>query len=178
MPNLPKAITFPQFPSITAYDDDDGEEEEDVFVGDIVEQYLRKFATVSSADKTFELRDKDGKFYIGKKEAKIKENNIIVGNKEYAGTPGLWELIVARSQDHKIFTNGDYDNYTEMMHSTNALRRNNDESETKPKANRSWKWKHILKPIREEKDLYTGNGITPSIPSIILPSDPIALVER
>ena len=96
MKNLPKAITFPQFPSVTAYDDD-GEEKEDVFIGDIAEQYLRKFATVSGADKTFGLRDKDGKFYIGNKEAKIKENNIIVGNKEYAGTPGLWELIVARS---------------------------------------------------------------------------------
>ena len=33
MKNLPKAITFPQFPSITAYDDDDdSEEEEDVFI--------------------------------------------------------------------------------------------------------------------------------------------------
>ena len=106
MKNLPKAIRFPQFPSITAYDDDDGEEEEDVFIGDIVEQYLRKFATVSGADKTFGLRDKDGKFYIGNKEAKIKEDNIIVGNKEYAGIPGLWELIVARSPDDQIFTNG------------------------------------------------------------------------
>ena len=37
MKNLPKTITFPQFPSITAYDDDDGEEEEDVFIGDIAE---------------------------------------------------------------------------------------------------------------------------------------------
>ena len=89
---------------------------------------MRKFATVSDADKPFELRDKDDKFSIGNKEEKIKENNIIVGNKEYAGTPGLWELIVARSLDDKIFTNGDYDNYTEIMHSTNALRRNNDES--------------------------------------------------
>ena len=34
MKNLPKAITFPQFPSITAYDDG---EEEDVFIGDIAE---------------------------------------------------------------------------------------------------------------------------------------------
>ena len=68
--NLPKTITFPQFPSITAYDDDDGEEEEDVFIGDIAEQYLRKFATVSGADKTFGLRYKDGKFYIGDREAK------------------------------------------------------------------------------------------------------------
>ena len=31
MQNLPTAITFPQFPSITAYDDD-GEEDEDVFI--------------------------------------------------------------------------------------------------------------------------------------------------
>ena len=52
MKNFPKAITFPQFPSITAYDDDD-EEEVDVFIGDIAEQYLRKFASVSGADKTF-----------------------------------------------------------------------------------------------------------------------------
>ena len=67
--------------------------------------------------------------------------------KEYAGTPGLWELIVATTPDDKIFTNGNYDNYAEIMHSTNALRRNNNESETKPKANKSWKWKHVLKPI-------------------------------
>ena len=104
MNNLPKAITFPQFPPIIAYDD--GEEEEDVLIGDIAEQYLRKFTTVSGADKMFGLRDKDGKFYIGNNEAKIKENNIIVGNIQHAGTPGLWELIVARSQDDKIFTNG------------------------------------------------------------------------
>ena len=64
------------------------------------------------------------------------------------------------------------------MPSTNALRRNNDEIETKPKANKSWKWKHILKPISDEKDLYTGNGITTSVPTIILPCYHIAFVER
>ena len=63
------------------------------------------------------------------------------------------------------------------MHSTNALRRNNDESETKPKANRSWEWKHI-KTNLDEEDLYTRNGLTPSVFKIILPCDPIALVER
>ena len=91
MKNLPRVITFPQFPSITAYDDS---EEVDVFIGDIAEQYLRKFASASGTDKTFGLRDKDDKFYIGNKEAKVKENNKIVGGKEYAGTPDLWELIV------------------------------------------------------------------------------------
>ena len=52
MKNLAKAITFPQFPSITAYEDD-GEEEEDIFIGDIAEKYLRKFASKSGTDKTF-----------------------------------------------------------------------------------------------------------------------------
>ena len=72
MKNLKIAITFPQYLSITAYDDD-GEEEVDVFVGNIAEQYLRTFASVSGANKTFGLRDKDGKFYIGNKEAKMNE---------------------------------------------------------------------------------------------------------
>ena len=177
MKNLPRAITFSQFPSITTYDND-GEEEVDVFIGDTDEQYLRKFAFASGTDKRCGLRDKDGKFYIGNKEAKIKENNIIVGDKEYVGTPELWELIVATTSDDKIFINGDYDNFAEIMHSTNTLRRNNDESETKPKANTWWKWEHILKPIWDEKDLYIGNDITPFLPTIILPCDPIAFIER
>ena len=54
--------------------------------------------------------------------------------------------------DDKIFNNGEYDNYAEVMHSRNALRRNNDEIETKPKANKSWKWKHILNPISNERN--------------------------
>ena len=66
----------------------------------------------------------------------------------------------------------------QIMQSTNALRRNYDESEARPKDNKSWKWKHILKAIWDEKDLYTGNGLTPSVPSIILPWDAIALIER
>ena len=84
---------------------------------------------------------------------------------------------MATTPDDTIFTNGDYDNYAEIMHSTNALRRNNDEGEIKRKANKRWKWKHILKPIWEENDLYNGNGITSAVLTIILPCDPIALVE-
>ena len=74
MKNLPNVITFPRFPFITAYDDD---VEEDAVIGDISEQYLRKFSSTCSTDKTFGLRVKDGMFYIENKEAKINENNII-----------------------------------------------------------------------------------------------------
>ena len=70
MKNLPKTITFSQFPSTTAYDDDDGEEEEDVSIGDIAEQYLRKFATVSGADKTFGLMERMVSFTLGTRKQK------------------------------------------------------------------------------------------------------------
>ena len=106
MKNLLNAITFPQFATMKAYDDNDEEEEEDAFIGEIAEQYLRKCASVSGADNTFGLRNKNGKFYIVNKEAKIKENSVIVSDKKYAATPGLWELIVATSADDKIFANG------------------------------------------------------------------------
>ena len=150
----------------------------DAVVGDIAKKYLRKVASTYGTDKTFGLRDKDGRFYIENKEAQIKENNIIVGDIEYGGTHGIWELIVTTTPDDKLFTNGDLDNYAEIMHSTNALRRNNDESETKPKAKKSWKWKYILTPIWDDEDMYTGDGVTTSVPTIILPCDPIALVAR
>ena len=61
----------------------------DVFIEDIAEQYLRKFASTSGTDKTFDMRDKDGKFYIENTKAKMKENNIIVDDREYVGTHGL-----------------------------------------------------------------------------------------
>ena len=67
---------------------------------------MRKFASKSGTDTTLWLKDKDGKFYVGNKEAKLKENNIIVGDREYAGTPELWELIVATTPDDKMFTIG------------------------------------------------------------------------
>ena len=47
-----------------------------------------KVCSVFGSDKTFRLRDKNGMVYIGNKEAKIKENNIIDGDREYVGTPG------------------------------------------------------------------------------------------
>ena len=67
--NLPKAIRFPQFPSITAYDDD-GDEEEDAVIGDIADQYLRKFDSTSGTDKTFGLQDRMVSFTLETKKQK------------------------------------------------------------------------------------------------------------
>ena len=91
--NLPKAIDFPRTyneytPAIEGADDDIE------MIGPIANSYLRKFASKEDADKNFGIYNNKGKSYIGDTRIGIINDNIIVGEKEYQGTPGLWELII------------------------------------------------------------------------------------
>ena len=79
--NLPQAIAFPAFPSI------DASKEDVLKLGPVAVKALKRFITKEGADKTFGIYDKDGEFYIGDKPVVIKDNNIIVDNEEYKGTP-------------------------------------------------------------------------------------------
>ena len=76
----------------------------------------------------------------------------------------------------KIYTKEDYENYKEIMLKTNALRQGNDRSQARPKASKGWKWKYLLKDIWNERGQFGGEGVQP--PTVILPSDPNALLER
>ena len=169
--NLPQAIKFPAYPSIQA-----SEEETFVapyFIGDIAESYLRKFTTKAEADRTFGLYDRKGKFYIGNKPVFIKENNIVVENEEYEGTPGLWELIVSKIPEENNYTDEDKKNYARLMVKTNALYRDNNPNNSHPKSSKGDKWNNILKKNwANRKKIKEGSGV------IVIPSDPNALLER
>ena len=91
-------------------------------------------------------------------------------DEEYEGTPGLWELIVSKKPEN--FTSEDYGNYAKLMVKSNALRAGNKPESNKPKSSRSYKWKNILKDIWDNKEHYTGSGLT------VIPRDPNALLER
>ncbi|KAG1665133.1 hypothetical protein GQR58_018801 [Nymphon striatum] len=138
---------------------------EDDYIGNIAVKYLRKFAT-KDADMTYGLQDRNSEFYIGDQRIGVIGNNIAVGDKEYIGTSGLWELIVMKKPT--IYTNEDYENYAEILINTNALRKD----ASRPKASKSWKWKNILSTIWDERDRFEGSG------TIIIPSDPNALLDR
>ena len=110
--NLPPAITFPAYPSIQAFEEPlEGQDTQ--YIGKVAEQYLRKPATKGEADKTCGLYDRYGNFYIGEKPVVIIDNNIVVEDEEYEGTPGLWELII--SKEPKDYTEEDHDNYARLM---------------------------------------------------------------
>ena len=58
--NLPKAITFPAYPSIQAFEEPiEGEDIQ--HIGDIAAEYLKKFAAKDEADRTYGLYDKNKK---------------------------------------------------------------------------------------------------------------------
>jgi hypothetical protein len=171
-------------------------------LSEIATAYFMRFTSQSKdADTTYGIHDRDGKFYI--EDTEIKDgDNILVGNKVNEGKPGLRELIVSENPSDEIYPLNDKEKYTDILMSTNALRRNNDRNETYRKSSRSPKWMNLLKPIwskysRASKPAhhYMGSsvnkGLAPLASShtdgiiahkglvlIILPSDPIALLDR
>ena len=53
---------------------------------------------------------KEGLYYIGNKQATIADNNIIIVNEKFKGTPGLWELLRSKRPDDNNYTYKDYEN--------------------------------------------------------------------
>ena len=107
-------------------------------------------------------------FYIGNKPVVIKENNIVVEDEEYEGTPGLWELIVSKKP--KDFTKEDYNNYAKLMVKSNVLHSDYDPKKNRPRSSRSYKWTNILSDISDNRKNYGESGV------IIISGDPNAFL--
>jgi len=166
------AITFPQLQAIAA----PPEEDEDVMrVGKIAHQYLSNYAAKQDVDKTFGIYKNpiDKQYYIGNIPIDIREDNLVIDDKEFEGTPGLWELIISKKPDQNIYSQKDFDNYAKILVETSALKQNNNPTETVPKSSRGWKWKNILRGIWKDRSKYEGEGI-----GVVIPSDPNVLADR
>ena len=79
-----------------------------------------------------------------------------------------------REPDDSIYTDEDKSKYAEILHETSAMKHGNDPKSKKPKSSRGFKYKTIIRPIWEDLYGQVGKGIK----SIVIPSDPVALVDR
>ena len=142
-------------------------EEDEELIGKIAYKFLNK----PFRDKTFGVRKKGGRHYIGSQHVIIQDNNIILtkNGERFKGTPGLWELIT--SKNPKNFTDKDYGEYKGIMLLTNALHIDYNPNNPYPRGSGSTKWMTLLRPIWHRGE-FAGKGI------IIMPSDPNALIER
>ena len=161
--NLPQAITFPPIQLLGKA----SKKEEPLDFGEIVEEFLR--TPPLTRDTTFGIRKEEGLYYIGNKQATIADNNIIIGNEIFKGTPGLWELIMTK--EPIIYEDEDYENYIRLIIKTNALYRDNNPKSPYPKSSKGPKWE-LLSPIWHNRKEYEGKGV------VVIPSDPNALLER
>ena len=148
-------------------------------VGEVAKHYLKMYTsnTISNKnqmDKSFGVKLKEGEFFIGREHIMINNDDIIIGDKLFRGTTGLWELITKLEPDATLYNDEDYKNYREILIDTNAI--GSDSNPNKPKASRGEKYRKIIKPLWKEivfrRRGKKGNGV------IILPSDPNALIER
>ena len=148
-------------------------------LGEVAKHYLKMYTsnTISNKnqmDKSFGVQLKEGKFFIGREPIMINNDDIIIGDKLFRGTTGLWELITKLEPDATLYNDEDYKNYRQILIDTNAI--GSDSNPNKPKASRGEKYRKIIKPLWKEivfrRRGKKGNGV------IILPSDPNALIER
>ena len=97
---------------------------------------------------TFGMYFKDGDFRIGDKKVDIKGDDIKIEDKEYTGTPGLWELIMKDNPQN--FTEEDYLNYGRILKQTNTIYQKNNPNQNRAKSSGGDKWKKLIKPIWED----------------------------
>ena len=179
--NLEKipGITFPEYQAIERHIKEKN-------LGPLVTKALENIKTEKKT--TFGIFFKNGDFKMGDKTVNIINDDIIINDKVYKGTPGLWNLIMLDKPQN--FTEEDFLNYGELLIRTNTIYQNNNPNSNKPKSSGSYKWTKIISPIwerikKEKKRLETmeededdpqpstsGTGLK------ILPGDPNALIDR
>ena len=148
------------------------EEEEDELVGDIAIKYLRLDDKIK--DKTFGINKIGKHHYIGDTHVIMNNNDIIIDDEKFIGTPGLWELIMLKDPPpRENYCTEDMKNYIKILLKTYFLHRGNNPNNPHPKSSKGNKWNSFLKTIWENRKMvYEGKGI------VIMSSDPNALLER
>lgn len=91
------------------------------------------------------------KFYIGDSQMHIDGSDVIVQNKRFKGTQGLYELLFKK--DPKLFTQEDEKNYKQIILKTNAHRRNY-QSNRQIVGSKSKKYTQIVAPLVSGKGVY------------------------
>ena len=148
-------------------------QEEVMGLGEIAKEYLVRPYT----DKTFGIRDENGLLYIGNKQVIIVNDNIIVDDRKFKGTRGLWELLMSKNPNTHYVDDDDYNEYSKLMVKTSALHKDYNPKNPYPRSSGGDKW-NLIRPIwanREDirkKEGYEGSGV------VVIPSDPNALLER
>ena len=196
---LPGAISFPTYPALEMT------EEELIKIGPIARKYIQ--SNLGRATTRAGLYSEDDNLKIGYKPVKIENDDIIINDERFKGTPGLWELITSNNIPEKEkYGAADLRDYITIMHITKATYDKNN----KCIGGNNKKMNELIKPLvialekgggdkliteinkhfgfkeddeEEYEEEYEEDVVYPFTPTKgtglkILPSDPNSLIDR
>ena len=195
---LPGAISFPTYPALEL------SKEELIKIGPIARKYIQ--SNLGRKTTTAGLYSENDNLTIGYRPVKIENDDIIINDERFKGTPGLWELITSDNIPEKEkYKAEDLRDYITIMHITKATYDKNN----KRIGGNNDKMNKLIKPLvialkegggdklikeinkhfgfeeetDEEYEEYEEDALYPFTPTKgtglkILPSDPNALIDR
>lgn len=89
-----------------------------------IEYFLKNITSGKRVDSTFGFRVEGDKWMLGDKEVEIDVDDLIINNKKYRGTRGLYELLFMSFPNEYIYDEQDMDNYKTILEDTNVHRSN------------------------------------------------------
>ena len=193
---MPGALSFPTFPALELTD------EELIKIGPIARKYIQ--SNLGRTTTRAGIYSEDDNLKIGYRPVKIENDDIIINDERFRGTPGLWELITSNDIPEKEkYKAEDLANYISIMNITKATYDKNN----KRVGGKNIKMNNLIKPLvialeegggdklikeinkhfgfeeetDEQYEEYEEEYILPSTSGTglkILPSDPNALIDR
>ena len=110
---LPGAISFPTFPALELT------EEELIKIGPIARKYIQ--SNLGRTTTKAGIYSEDDNLKIGYRPVKIENDDIIINDERFKGTPGLWELLTSNDIPEKGKYNAtDLRDYITIMNITKA----------------------------------------------------------
>lgn len=104
-------------------------------------------------------------FTIGNSPAQIRNDRIVIGNKQYVGRPGLYELLIKKNPNKLLYNSYDLSTYKEILEKTSAHKVDYDENENLQTQN-SNKFKNVIKKLfvdeagsSESEQIASGSGM-------------------
>ena len=199
---LPEAINYPVYPALEITEED--KEEFGPIASEYLGKYLQKNPNIDISNSGI-FRIGVSNFKIGSVEdVKIEDNDIIINNNRFEGTPGLWKLITSKNIPEKGKYNvQDLYNYIHIMDITNTTY----DKKNKRIGGKNNKMNNLIKPLvialeeggedklikeikkhlgleteteeeTEDEDEDDPQPSTSGTGLKILPSDPNALIDR
>ena len=113
---LPEALSFPAYPALEMT------EEELIKIGPIASKYLLPTFKQKATQSDIKPGDSKGTFFkIGETPIKIENDDIIINDERFKGTPGLWELLTSKDiPDISEYKATDLRDYITIMNITKA----------------------------------------------------------